>query len=142
MPIKPANRIRYPANWKQIRVSILERARHCCEQCKVRNHEVIQRGRGSDKGTYREIDTGTVRDAENGYWLGFVHESDYCGTPTRIVLTIAHLDHTPEHCEPSNLKALCQRCHLAYDAEHHRKNAAATRRARKAIGDLFEGSTR
>lgn len=25
----------------------------------------------------------------------------------RIVLTIAHLDHTPEHCSPENLRALC-----------------------------------
>lgn len=36
----------------------------------------------------------------------------------RIVLTIAHLDHVPEHCDPSNLRALCQRCHNQYDAKH------------------------
>lgn len=138
MPIKPENRARYPANWKAIREQILERARHCCEQCRVKNHDVIQRGRGHDKGTFREMDTGTVRDAENGYWLGYAHASDYEGAMTKVVLTIAHLDHTPENCDASNLKALCQRCHLAYDAEHHRTNAQATRRARKAIGDLFE----
>lgn len=42
----------------------------------------------------------------------------------RIVLTIAHLDHTPENCDPSNLRALCQRCHNRYDAKHR----AETRR--------------
>ena len=59
------------------------------------------------------------------------------GSLTRIVLTIAHLDHTPENCADDNLSALCQRCHLAYDHEHHQRNAHATRRNRKACGDLF-----
>lgn len=39
-----------------------------------------------------------------------------------VVLTIAHLDHIPEHCDPDNLRALCQRCHNRYDAEHRRKS--------------------
>jgi 5-methylcytosine-specific restriction endonuclease McrA len=47
---------------------------------------------------------------------------------SKVVLTVAHLDHTPENCaDPDNLKALCQRCHLRYDREHHAK----TRRARR-----------
>ena len=49
------------------------------------------------------------------------------------MLTVAHLDHQPENCDDANLKAMCQRCHLAYDREHH----AETRRSRKAMGDLF-----
>lgn len=56
----------------------------------------------------------------------------------RIVLTIAHLDHTPENCGDENLRAWCQRCHLRYDAEHHKQTAASTRRAGKAARDLFE----
>lgn len=40
------------------------------------------------------------------------------GKMARIVLTIAHLDHTPENCDPGNLRALCQRCHNNYDAQH------------------------
>lgn len=43
------------------------------------------------------------------------------GKNARIVLTIAHLDHTPENCDPSNLRALCQRCHNQYDAEHRKE---------------------
>ncbi len=57
---------------------------------------------------------------------------------TKIVLTIAHLDHTPEHNDPANLRALCQRRHLAYDATHHAQTAYQTRRAGKAKGDLFD----
>ncbi|NIE67440.1 hypothetical protein [Burkholderia sp. Ax-1719] len=138
MPIKPENRARYPDNWKQIREQILERAGNCCEQCKVRNHSIVQRGWLNDRDTYRDVEDGTVRDAETGAWLGWVRESDYCGDAVKIVLTIAHLDHEPENCDPANLRALCQLHHLRYDAKHHAANARETRRARKAIGDLFD----
>lgn len=60
------------------------------------------------------------------------NKCEFCGIENHtyrdgkyIVLTIAHLDHTPEHCDPSNLRALCQRCHNRYDAKHRsetRKN--------------------
>lgn len=39
----------------------------------------------------------------------------------KVVLTVAHLDHNILHNEFSNLKALCQKCHLDYDKEHHKK---------------------
>lgn len=41
---------------------------------------------------------------------------------TRIVLTIMHLNHDPTDNRSENLKAGCQKCHLAYDKEHHRKS--------------------
>ena len=56
------------------------------------------------------------------------------------MLTTAHLDHTPENCSDDNLKALCQRCHLAWDRNHHMANAHRTRRIRKAYRDLFDHS--
>ena len=37
-------------------------------------------------------------------------------TGSRVVLTVAHLDHDPTNNDPSNLRALCQRCHNAHDA--------------------------
>lgn len=37
---------------------------------------------------------------------------------SRVILTIAHLDHTPENCDYGNLRALCQKCHNRYDAKH------------------------
>ncbi|MGE0333186.1 MAG: hypothetical protein AB7P37_21105 [Ramlibacter sp.] len=46
----------------------------------------------------------------------------------RIVLTVAHLDHTPEHCDDDNLRAWCQRHHLAYDQKHHLTTAYMSRR--------------
>ena len=58
-------------------------------------------------------------------------------TLSMVVLTVMHLDHTPENCADDNLQAACQKCHNAYDAPHRRKNAAKTRRAKLACGELF-----
>lgn len=139
MPIKPENKARYPANWKEIRASILKRAGDCCENCKVKNGDRIVRGKGDDADTYMTSDA-EVYCADTGESLGQCRMSDYesDGKGVDIVLTIAHLDHTPENNDPKNLRAWCQRCHLRYDAAHHAMNARATRRERKAIGDLFE----
>ena len=57
-------------------------------------------------------------------------------TGSRVVLTTAHLDHDPTNNAAGNLAALCQRCHLAYDAAPHRRNAALTRRARMRTLEL------
>lgn len=47
------------------------------------------------------------------------------GKTSRVVLTVAHLCHD-ETCR-EHVKAMCQRCHLTYDAKHHARNAAVTR---------------
>lgn len=103
MPIKPENRARYPSNWKRIRADILDRAGHRCE--------------GSPD--YPECRAANYKP--------------HPVTGSRVVLTIAHLDHVPENCEPSNLRAWCQRCHLNYDREHHRRS----RMAGRGQDDLF-----
>lgn len=102
MPIKPENKNRYPKNWKQIRLEILDRAKNSCEFC------------------------------------GAVNYHPHPTTGSKVVLTIAHLDHTPENCSPENLKALCQKCHLSYDKEHHAKNARKTRDNKTGTLRLFE----
>ena len=74
------------------------------------------------------------------------HKCERCGaenyqphpvTGSKVVLTVAHLDHTLENCSPENLQALCQKCHLAYDHQHHRENARHTRNQKKGQGILF-----
>ena len=45
----------------------------------------------------------------------------------RRTLTVAHRDHNPLHCSPSNLIAECAPCHLRRDAGHHARNARRTR---------------
>lgn len=126
MPIKPENRAKYPANWKDIRRSILSRASHRCEKCGLLNGWI---GYRDDGGKFHFVASwGNVKDWE-GHATGF--------HLIKIVLTIAHLDHSPENCDPSNLRAWCQKCHLTHDAAHHATNARATRRTRKAAGELF-----
>ncbi len=122
MPIRPENKHRYPRNWREIRAAILDRAGHRCEQCGIPNHA----WRNKSTGEWTE-DIGLV-DA----WVCDRYKT------VRIVLTIAHLDHTPENCDPNNLRALCQRCHLRYDIPHHKRTAYRTRHAKKATGDLFD----
>lgn len=113
MPIRPENVARYPADWKQISLRIrTERAAGRCEclgECGV-DHD----GRCT---------------AENG--------KAHPVTGSKVVLTTAHRDHTPENVDDANLFAACQRCHLRYDREHHRATRAATRRAdTEAAGQL------
>ena len=122
MPIRPENRARYPKDWPQIRAAVLLRAGNRCEgstafpDCRVPN------------GAWRNKVTGqlTHNDMQAEIWS---LDGDRV---TRIVLTIGHLDHTPENCALTNLRAWCQRCHLTYDAKHHRETAYRTRRAGKA----------
>lgn len=115
MPIKAENKKLYPKNWKQIRQDILKRANNKCEFCGVENHA----------WGYRD---------KNGEFI--TRSDDIAGkTIFQIVLTIAHLDHNPENNNPENLRALCQKCHLNYDKEHH----AETRRKTKALKELQSG---
>jgi 5-methylcytosine-specific restriction endonuclease McrA len=53
-------------------------------------------------------------------------------TGSKVVLGTAHLDHQPENVAPDNLRAWCQRCHLAYDKPHHLAQRKANQRARVA----------
>lgn len=87
---------------------------------------------------------GEGRDADSNRWTygqarAFI--ARWCWEedtlPVVIVLTVAHLDHQPENCEPSNLRAMCQRHHLAYDAEHHKRTAYRTRKDAAGTLDLF-----
>lgn len=68
-------------------------------------------------------------------WCGVENHSyrlnEKTGKKTRIVLTIAHMNEVIEDCSPGNLRALCQKCHLSYDAKMHAEHARQTREAKK-----------
>ena len=116
-PIRAENRHRYPPDWPAISRAIKERAGWRCEclgEC----------GRGTHDGRCPN------RRGRPAY-----------GTGSTVVLTTAHLNHTPEDCRPENLRAMCQGCHLHYDRDHHAATRHATRRAElERAGQLaFEG---
>jgi len=110
MPIRPENRDRYPQNWATITHDIkVVRAGGRCEcagEC----------GRGS-------AHLGTDGRCRNH------HGKPAYGTGSQVVLTTAHLDHTPENCDQANLKAMCQGCHLHYDRAHHEETRRKVRLA-------------
>ncbi|GAA4176466.1 hypothetical protein [Gryllotalpicola koreensis] len=103
MPIRESERARYPEDWKQISDRIkFERAGSRCE-CDGRC------GRGTHEGRCPNV-----------------HRGPAYGTGSTVILTTAHLDHTPENCSDDNLMAMCQGCHLHYDREHHAQTRAET----------------
>jgi len=110
MPIKPENRHRYPPNWPEIRAAILLRAGHCCE--------------GSP-------DHPDCRAA---------NRQPHPETGFFFIVTVSNVFYTPENCAPENLRAMCQRCHLNYDLDHHQRSAWKTRHARRMTVDMFEQS--
>lgn len=61
-------------------------------------------------------------------FCGVANSTNHPKTGSRVVLTVAHLDNTPENCERENLRALCQRCHLNYDREIHIANRRRSHR--------------
>jgi 5-methylcytosine-specific restriction endonuclease McrA len=77
-----------------------------------------------------------VRAGNRCEWCGAVNYEPHPITGSKVILTVAHLDHTPENCDEDNLAALCQRCHLRYDAKHHAATARRTRDERSGQGTL------
>lgn len=127
MPIRPENRDRYPADWPAISLRIrTDRADGRCEcagECGTRGA----------KARACLLTLGRTARCEA------LHGAVSWRTGSVIVLTVAHLDDTPEHCDDENLRAMCQACHLAYDTLIHQANRAATRRAAQAaLPGLFE----
>ena len=112
MPIRSSQRHRYPANWRDISLSIRARS---LGRCECQGECGLHHGRRCEE-----------RQGQPAQWA-----------KGRVVLTVAHLDHQPENCDHANLKAMCQRCHLRYDADLHRRQAARTRREHKRTREMF-----
>lgn len=140
MPIRQSEKHRYPPpkEWKRIRAAILDRAGNCCEgspkfpDCRAPNGVLGVRVDGEF------LHGDRLQKYAEDFASGHGDDDDMPARHVRIVLTIAHLDHTPENNDPANLRALCQRCHLAHDAGHHAANARATRERKSGQGRLFD----
>ena len=64
-------------------------------------------------------------------WCGAENGKPHPATGSKVILTVAHLDHRPENCSMGNLAALCQRCHNRYDA-HERARGRRNRKDKEA----------
>ncbi len=138
MPIKPENRARYPKDWKTIRTEVLARAENRCEWegCGLENKALGLRDLTGKWWPFVDFENGRVPDS-----IRFEKDGETEKNGMRIILTIAHLDHTPENNgEPGNrpnLRAWCQYHHLRYDAKHHAESSRKTRNAKKRQEVLF-----
>lgn len=115
MPIRASEKARYPKDWKDIstlRRQIAEGRCECIGECGLHPW-----GRCVERH-------GKAAKFAKG----------------KVILTTAHMDHQPENCKDENLKAMCQRCHLRYDRDHHKETARATREAKSKQLRLPEGA--
>lgn len=97
----------YPVNWlTTIRPAALKAAGYKCVQCNVHDRAF----------GYRELN-GSFVECDS-----FIHQWAIANKKKcfKIVLTISHTNHDTTDNRLSNLKALCQRCHLMHDKELHR----------------------
>lgn len=126
MPIRPENKYRYPSDWKEISERIrFKRARNRCE-CT---------GECGDDHTSESFNVEYGRKP-NPRCSAFNY-AEHPLTGSKVVLTVAHLNHEIEDCSDKNLKAMCQRCHNKMDAPMRRKGIKARARAQAAIGELL-----
>lgn len=103
--------INYPKNWKQISLKIrFERARGRCEchgECGL-----------------HKTNPGPRRCEE-------INHSPAKWAKGKVFLTVAHLCHDSKCDNEEHLRAMCNRCHLRYDAKLHAQNAVLTRDRKK-----------
>lgn len=148
MPIRAELRKFYGKEWRTVtRPRILARAGHCCEECKVPDHAKVLRA----CGWWTSVDDlrafhfwyAALLPGHKPQCLPWNHAGvdgvNVAGFPreichyTVIVLTVAHLNHTPGDDRDENLKALCQWCHLNYDKIHHHETRATRKDAARPL---------
>ena len=126
MPIRPENKARYPKDWKAISERIrFKRAESRCE-CE------------GECGDSHILEAGNIvygrKPKERCTAMNY---QEHPITGSKVILTVAHLNHEVEDCSDKNLKAMCQRCHNKMDAPMRRKGIMARIRAASAIGELI-----
>jgi len=135
MPIRAEDRWLYPIDWQQISETVrFGRASSRCEQC-GRPHMTrvahLGDGRWWDALVSGWRNSRGRRVTAKGFALAAVRT-------TYVVLACAHLNHDPADSSPTNLRALCQRCHLLHDAAEHRWRRWWNAFKLRALRDLYE----
>ena len=139
MPIAKELRGFYGAEWRErIRPRILARAGGRCEWCRKgpdRQKIIVVRD-----GTGRWLDTPSGLIWRDGHGEPATWPRGTKSYRIRLILTVAHLDHSHDNNDDANLAALCQRCHLMHDREQHRESFLRRRDDRSGQRQLFSSS--
>src|SRR5690606_29576871 len=129
----PIDYSKYPPNWKsEIRPRIMKRANNTCEcdGCDFKHLEEVWsvKKNGRVTGWYRSFDEAdsmpkTIESRKNPK----TRRNETIPNPkkVKVILTIAHLDHdeTNHNVSDDRLMAMCQLCHLRYDAKEKYRRA-------------------
>lgn len=111
----PIDYKKYPKNWKtEIRPTVLKRAGNKCEFCGLPNGQKVYHARINGRMEW-------FVKSEDVYATGIpkILADFWVEKPVSVVLTVAHLDHDEYNHDVKldRLAALCQLCHLRYDAK-------------------------
>ena len=97
----PMRRELYPKDWAAIAHMVKTESNWTCEQCgkqcREPDEDLIDFIIRTSGGTHSKADYERLKH------------------PKKWELDAAHLDHIPENCDRSNLKALCAPCHCRMD---------------------------
>ncbi len=110
----PMIRSLYPAHWNAIATAIKNEANWTCQEC----DRPCRRPGESVEEFEERLATDAPQWAADLYEAVETEEFGERPLPTKIgrfTLTVAHLDHVPPNCDPSNLRAWCLPCHCRYD---------------------------
>lgn len=111
----PCDYSKYPPNWKtEIVPRVLDRAGDRCEACDIPGNASVYSVPLKIESTMFRVWVHELSDVNRlkKYTVGVVKF-------VKVVLTVAHLDHdeTNHDVTDDRLMAMCQYCHLNYDAE-------------------------
>lgn len=125
----------YHPKWSLIsRLIRFFRAGNKCEICGLENGAIIKRlGKGQWREPNEEEDSRLCDLMESG--LNYQKALKEVKL-TKIILTVAHMDHIKTNNRFDNLKALCQSCHLFHDKDHHATNRRFGRNWKKNQTEL------
>lgn len=126
-------RKRYPKNWAFISADIrYNRANDRCERCGLPNGEIIQRLPNNRYKimSFEELDRIQYYVEQWGSPINRVFKMLRI---SKVVLTVAHLDHNEQNNDYSNLLALCQKCHFNHDKEDNIKRKSQARSPKGGI---------
>ena len=127
----PIDYTKYPENWKsEIVPRILGRAENRCESCGVNNEAELWSVplKIREAGEYKVKKIWVSDDSDMRRLVSTVVNSTDCKIKRiKVILTVAHLDHDElnHDVRDDRLMAMCQSCHLAYDAKEKYRRAIA-----------------